>query len=74
MTKTSIILAQVLITFMMATLMSGTMSLIVLGPTSQWLAAWPRQALIAWPIAFLFTQVTTPLAFAIARRLAPARP
>ena len=38
------------------------------GFTMEWLLAWPWQALTAWPIAFVFTQFTTPLAFAIANR------
>lgn len=73
MKRKTLILAQLLITFMMAFLMSGTMSLIAIGPTAEWLANWPRQALIAWPIAFIFTQVTTPLAFALANRATAER-
>ncbi len=69
MSRKTIFLAQFLITLMMATLMSGTMSLIVMGPTSEWLAIWPRQALTAWPIAFVFTQIVTPVAFFLAARL-----
>ena len=73
MNRKTIIIAQILITLMMATLMSGTMSLIAMGPTAEWLAGWPRQALIAWPIAFIFTQLTTPLAFALAHRTTAER-
>lgn len=73
MKRTTILVAQLLITCMMAILMSGTMSLIAMGPTAEWLAGWPRQALIAWPIAFVFTQFTTPLAFACAHRVTAAR-
>lgn len=73
MTRSTLFLAQVLITFIMATLMSGTMSLIAMGPSAQWLAAWPGQALMAWPIAFVFTRVATPLSFALATRLTRAQ-
>ena len=69
LSRKTIIISQIFITFMMATLMSGTMSLIALGPTTEWLAAWPRQIVIAWPIAFIFTQLTAPLAFALTNAL-----
>ncbi|AYE88331.1 hypothetical protein B5M07_19130 (plasmid) [Sulfitobacter sp. D7] len=68
MNRKTLILAQILITFMMAVLISGTMPLLIVGLTMEWLLAWPWQALTAWPIAFVFTQFTTPLAFAIANR------
>lgn len=71
MDRKTLIIAQVLITFMMAGLMSGVMSLIAMGPTAEWLANWPRQVLIAWPIAFVFTQLTGPLAFALTAWLMP---
>ncbi|RYG12492.1 MAG: DUF2798 domain-containing protein [Burkholderiales bacterium] len=54
---------------MMAVSMSGIMSLIAMGPTAQWLAAWPMQALIAWPIAFVLTQGVGPIAFFLAQKL-----
>ncbi|GHF37061.1 DUF2798 domain-containing protein [Seohaeicola zhoushanensis] len=73
MDRKTIIIAQLFITFMMATLMSGVMSLIALGPTAEWLHGWPRQVIIAWPIAFVFTQFTTPLAFFLATRLGRGR-
>ena len=66
MTKKTMILAQLLISFMMAALMCGIMGLIALGPTSAWLVAWPRQFIIAWPIAFVLSLVVGKVAFAIA--------
>jgi hypothetical protein len=67
--KKTTFIAQVLITFMMALCMSGTMGFISAGP--DFLAHWPQSFIIAWPIAFLFTQVVTPLAFKIALKVAP---
>lgn len=69
MDKKTLLIAQLLITFMMAASMSGIMSAIGMGLTREWLAAWPKQFLIAWPIAFVMTQITSRLAFAIAFRL-----
>lgn len=51
---------QVIRTFLMATTMSGVMSLIFTGPSLEWLAAWPRQILLAWPIAFVATMILWP--------------
>lgn len=64
--RTTLLLAQVLITFMMAFSMSGIMSFIALGPTSHWLSVWPTQFLIAWPIAFVLTLFVSKFAFALA--------
>jgi len=70
MNKKILLIAQILMTFMMALLMSGIMSLIALGPTKQWLSVWPIQFIIAWPIAFILTQFTSKIAFALAPKLA----
>ena len=69
MDRKTLIIAQIFITTGMATLMAGTMSLIVFGPTMEWLAVWPRQVAIAWPFAFVFSQIVSPLAFAMAARI-----
>lgn len=74
MPKKTLITAQIIITFLMATLMSGTMSLIHMGFSMAWLAAWPWLALTAWPIAFVFGMVVSPFAFALAARVTAARP
>ncbi|WP_322894934.1 MULTISPECIES: DUF2798 domain-containing protein [unclassified Yoonia] len=73
MPKKTLITAQIIITFLMATLMSGTMSLIHMGFSMEWLAAWPLQMLTAWPIAFVFGMGVTPFAFAMATRLTQDR-
>ncbi|MNT02910.1 hypothetical protein D3C72_1374250 [compost metagenome] len=67
--KKVLLLAQGFITMMMAFCMSGVMSLIALGPTSQWLHEWPKAFIIAWPIAFGFTRFVGPLGFKMAYRV-----
>ncbi len=57
MDKKSGILSQVVMTFILAAAMSGVMGLVVMGPSMQWLARWPKQFLVAWPIAFALTMV-----------------
>lgn len=69
MDKKTLIIAQIIITFLMALSMSGIMSVITLGPTAEWLHAWPKQFAIAWPIAFILTQAATRIAFPVAFRL-----
>jgi hypothetical protein len=70
--KTQLI-AQIFITFMMAASMSGIMSLVALGPSMQWLGVWPKQFLIAWPIAFLLTLFISKFGFKLARRVTNKR-
>jgi hypothetical protein len=65
----TIILAQALISLMMAASMSGIMSLIAMGPTKEWLHAWPKHFIVAWPIAFCLSLVVSKVAFDIAVRL-----
>lgn len=67
MSKKTIILAQVFISFSMALSMSGIMGFIALG--ADVLAAWPRNFIIAWPIAFIVSQILTPLSFKLANML-----
>ncbi|WMT87630.1 DUF2798 domain-containing protein [Pelagibacterium sp. 26DY04] len=71
--KKTLLLAQIFITFMMALSMSGIMSLLQLGATAQWLTIWPRQFIIAWPIAFVLTMVISRLGFALAHRITASR-
>lgn len=67
--KKTLLIAQGLITMMMASSMSGIMSFIALGPTAEWLAEWPKAFLIAWPIAFCLTLVVGPLGFKMAGKI-----
>ncbi|WP_188254811.1 DUF2798 domain-containing protein [Pseudaminobacter soli (ex Zhang et al. 2022)] len=69
MDKRTVLISQLLMTFMMAVSMSGIMSLLSLGPTAAWLDIWPKQFLIAWPVAFVLTLVAWPLSMALTRRL-----
>ncbi|HEY6632772.1 MAG TPA: DUF2798 domain-containing protein [Rhizobiaceae bacterium] len=69
MDRKTVLIAQFLITLMMASSMSGILTLIMLGPTSEWLHQWPRQFIIAWPIAFCLTMVVSRIAFGVATRL-----
>jgi len=72
MSKKTIVLAQLFITFSMALAMSGIMGFIALG--ADFLAHWPQSFIIAWPIAFVVSQIITPLSFKLANRLTgPAR-
>ncbi|MCP2263130.1 DUF2798 domain-containing protein [Promicromonospora thailandica] len=59
-------LSQVIMTFLMAATMSGLLGLIFSGgPSLEWLASWPRQFAIAWPLAFLLTMVAWPTSTAL---------
>jgi hypothetical protein len=67
-TKT-LILAQLLISMLMAFCMSGIMGMIALGPSELWLSTWPKSFLIAWPIAFLLSIPIGRLSFAVAGKI-----
>jgi len=68
MDKKSALITQILMTFMMASTMSGIMSLIELGPTMVWLNHWPKGFLLAWPVAFMLNMIVRPTAMALARK------
>lgn len=67
--KKTLLIAQVFMTFMMAFLMSGILSFIQMGPTSEWLHFWPSQFIIAWPIAFCLTLFVSKIAFGLAYKI-----
>lgn len=67
--KKILLVAQGLITMMMAASMSGVMSLIALGPSRQWLMEWPVAFITAWPIAFCLTLFVGPLGFRLAKTI-----
>ena len=73
MDKRTIITTQIIMTFLMAMSMSGIMSLIALGPTALWLSVWPKQFIIAWPIAFVLTNIAFRIATPLARKIMPPR-
>lgn len=70
MNRKVLITTQIIMTLMMAIMMSGIMSLIAMGPSMDWLRAWPLQALTAWPIAFILTQFAFRFANGIAIKIA----
>ncbi|MDJ1370492.1 DUF2798 domain-containing protein [Gulosibacter molinativorax] len=65
MDKKRAILTQIIMTFIMAGVMSGLMGLIMTGPSIEWLAAWPKTFIIAWPIAFALTMLAWPASMAL---------
>ncbi|MDO6962742.1 DUF2798 domain-containing protein [Rhizobium alvei] len=71
--KRTMIIAQILITGMMALIMSGIMSMIAIGPNEIWLKAWPHQFIIAWPIAFIVTQFVGRFGFFLAGKMTGAQ-
>lgn len=67
MTKKHALVSQIFMTFFMAALMSGLLGLVFGGGFSmEWLTTWPKQFIIAWPIAFALTMVAWPASVKIA--------
>lgn len=71
--KPTLLISQLLIALMMSLSMSGIMSLLALGPSADWLRIWPRQFVIAWPIAFLLSLFISRFGFFLAERLMSLR-
>lgn len=69
MSKKHALVSQIFMTFIMAATMSDLMGLIMMGPSMEWLAAWPMQFLIAWPIAFVLTMVAWPTSMSLAGKV-----
>lgn len=67
--KRTILLAQALISGMMAALMTGTFGLLHSGASVAFLHDWGQSFITAWPIAFCFSLVVGPLAFRIATQV-----
>lgn len=67
--KKIIIIAQVLISFMMALLMSGIFSFINLGFTELWIKTWLSNFIVAWPIAFILSLFVSALAFKLSENI-----
>ena len=62
----TVLLAQLFISGMMATFMSGLFALWVLGPTQAFLTEWGQRILVDWPVAFVFSLGVGSLAFKLA--------
>ncbi|TCB52470.1 DUF2798 domain-containing protein [Acinetobacter sp. ANC 4779] len=67
--KKFIIITQVFISGMMAFVMTLFFSILNIGLTSLMLKEWLTSFMIAWPVAFLFSLVVSPLAFSISGKL-----
>lgn len=71
--KKVILTAQVFISGMMAFLMTGFFAILHLKLTAEMVDAWINSFYIAWPVAFCFSLLVSPLAFMMAGRLVGAR-
>lgn len=67
----TILLAQAIISFTMALLMSGYATCLQFGFTAEWLAVWARAFIMAWPVAFLLSLVVSRMSFKLAHKLLP---
>ncbi|MBI1620872.1 DUF2798 domain-containing protein [Aquamicrobium zhengzhouense] len=56
------IVTQIIMTCMMALTMSGIMATVILGVGNVSLSMWLNQFIIAWPIAFVMTNILFPIA------------
>lgn len=74
MDKKTLLLAQIFMTCMMAFVMSGIMMLIAVGPIEGFVKSWLSQFIIAWPIAFIMTQIVSRIAFPLAFILTKSKP
>ena len=70
MSKKIIIINQIVMTCLMAFSMSGIMLLIAMGPIPGFIGIWIPNFLIAWPIAFVATNLAWPIAAFITRKIA----
>ena len=73
MDKKSALLTQVIMTFIMALSMSGILGLIFKGPSMEGLSRWPKQFMIAWPLAFALTMVAWPTSMALSGAILRSR-
>lgn len=71
--KKTVVLAQAFISLMMAFLMTGYANFLVFGPTMEWLRAWPKSFVTAWPVAFCLSLVVGRIGFGLAVKLTARR-
>jgi len=69
----TVLLAQAIISFCMALLMSGYATCLQFGFTAEWLAVWSKAFVMAWPVAFCLSLVIGRMGFALAHKLVPVR-
>ena len=67
----TVVLAQAIISFTMALLMSGYATCLQFGFTLEWLQIWMQAFAMAWPVAFCLSLVVGRLGFALAHRILP---
>ena len=67
--KQTIILAQALISCLMAFLMTGIFTFVEFGLTQEWAAVWLRNYIVAWPVAFVLSLVVSHQCIKLAIRL-----
>lgn len=65
----TVIITQIFITLMMASLMTGIFSFFELGFTQVWLQAWLSKFIVAWPIAFILSLFVGKIGFSLATKL-----
>ena len=69
----TLLIAQAIISFSMALMMTGFFAFLELGATAAWLHAWARHFVIAWPIAFCLSLLVGKMAFSLAVGLTARR-
>lgn len=72
MTKMTLLTAKILISTMMAFLMSGYASLLHMGSGPGFAGRWLMAFLSVWPVAVILSLIVSPLAFMLAPRLTAA--
>ncbi|WP_246082444.1 DUF2798 domain-containing protein [Rubellimicrobium rubrum] len=64
--KSTVIVAQVFISCMMAFLMTGLFTAVPMGFEPGWVGEWLRRFILAWPVAFALSLGVGPVAFRLA--------
>ncbi len=62
----TMIVGQILISMMMAFLMTGFFSFLTFGLSLDFLQTWAEQFVISWPVAFCFSMLVNKFAFSLA--------
>jgi cation transport ATPase len=65
----TILLAQALISLMMAFLMTGFFSWLEFGFVMEWLKQWASNFVVAWPVAFCLSVPVSKIAFELAVKI-----
>lgn len=65
----TILIAQALISLMMAFFMTGFFSFLELGFSGRWFEVWAGHFVLAWPVAFCLSLPVSKIAFDVAGKL-----